>query len=294
MAHPNPMRKEYNMIVITGATGQLGQRVIASLLKTVPAAHIAAVVRDPAKAAGLAALGVQLRQADYNDPAALEAAFAGAARVLLISSSEVGQRLPQHRNAIDAAKRAGVGLLAYTSLLRADSTPLALGGEHLATERLLAESGLDYTILRNGWYVENYTGSLGAALEHGAILGSAGEGRISAASRQDYADAAAAVLTAAEPATVYELAGDHGFTLAELAAEVSRQSGTTVVYQHLPEADYKSALESFGLPGGLAALLSDSDAGAAKGGLEDNSGTLSRLTGRPTIALADAVSAALR
>ncbi|SFU93675.1 SDR family oxidoreductase [Pseudoduganella namucuonensis] len=282
------------MIAITGATGQLGQLVISALLKTVPAAGIVALARDPAKAEGLAALGVEVRQADYNDAAALEAAFQGVDKLLLISSSEVGRRLSQHGNVIAAAKRAGVGLLAYTSLLHAADSPLALAGEHVATEALLRGSGLAHTILRNGWYFENYTGNLGAALAHGAILGSAKDGRVSAAARADYADAAAAVLTAAgAPEPVYELAGDRSFSLAELAAEVSRQAGKPVAYRDLPEAEYEAALLGVGLPDWLASLLSNSDAGVARGGLEDNSGTLSRLTGRPTTTLADAVRAAL-
>lgn len=293
MNYSNQKSKGNTMIVITGANGQLGQLVVADLLKTVPATSLVAAVRDPAKAANLAALGVQVRQADYNDPATLDAAFAGAARVLLISSSEVGQRVEQHRNAIDAAKRASVGLLAYTSVLHADTSPLALAAEHRATEALLRESGLPFSILRNGWYVENHTGGVGTALAHGALLGGAQDGRISAATRADYAAAASAVLQSAAPEAVYELAGDRSFSLAELAAELSRQAGKDVPYQDLPEAGYKAALLEAGLPGWLAGLLSDSDAAVAKGALEDNSGTLSRLIGRPTTSLADAVRAAL-
>lgn len=281
------------MIVITGANGQLGQLIVAELLKGSPPSSIVAAVRDPSKAANLAALGVQVRHADYNNPATLDAAFAGAAKVLLISSSEVGQRVAQHRHVIDAAKRAGVRLLAYTSLLHADRSPLALADEHRATEELLAASGLSYTILRNGWYFENYTAGLGGALAQGVLLGSAQDGRISAASRADYAAAAAAVLRAESVEQVYELAGDSSFSLTELAAELSRQTGKEVPYKDLPEADYKAALLGAGLPEWLASLFSDSDAGVAKGALEDSSGTLSRLIGRPSTALSDAVRAAL-
>lgn len=281
------------MIVITGANGQLGQLVVAELLKSTPPSSIVAAVRDPSKAGKLAALGVQVRKADYNDPATLDAAFDGASKVLLISSSEIGQRVAQHRNVIDAARRAGVGLLAYTSVLHADRSPLALAAEHCGTEALLRASGLPYTILRNGWYFDNYTAGLGGALAHGVLLGSAQDGRISAATRGDYAAAAVAVLSAAAPERVYELAGDRSFSLPELAAELSRQAGKDVPYKDLPEADYKAALLGAGLPEWLASLLSDSDAGAAKGALEDDSGTLSRLIGRPTTALSAAVSAAL-
>ena len=281
------------MIVITGATGNLGQHVIASLLESVPAATIIAAVRNPAKAAKLAALGVQVRQADYNDGASLDVAFKGATKILLISSSEVGQRAQQHQNVIDAARRAGVALLAYTSVLRADTSPLGLAAEHVITEAAIRASGLPYAFLRNGWYLENHTEHLAPVLEHGMVLGAAQNGRFSSAARLDYAAAAAAVLTSAQPHAVYELAGDQGFTLAEYAAEVARQSGEAIVYQDLPQADFKAALVSVGVPEGFADLLADSDAGAAKGGLEDNGKQLSALIGRPTTSLFDAVKAAL-
>lgn len=281
------------MIVITGATGNLGQHVIASLLASVPAANIIAAVRNPAKAADLAAKGVQVRQADYNDGASLDAAFKGASKILLISSSEVGQRAQQHQNVIDAAKRAGVSLLAYTSVLRADTTPLGLAAEHVVTEAAIRASGLPYTFLRNGWYLENHTEHLAPVLEHGVVLGAAQNGRFSSAARADYAAAAAAVLVADQPQAIYELAGDHGFTLAEYAAEVARQAGKAIVYKDLPQADFKAALVSVGVPEGFADLLADSDAGAAKGGLEDNGKQLSALIGRPTTRLLDAVKVAL-
>ena len=281
------------MIVVTGANGQLGQLVIQSLLRSVPASQIVAAVRQPAKAGALAALGVQVREADYNRPDTLDAAFAGADKVLLISSSEVGQRLPQHQNVIDAAVRAGVKLLAYTSLLKADTSPLGLAAEHLATERALKASGLPH-VLRNGWYTENYLASVPAALAHGALIGSAGEGRIASAARADYADAAAAVLTQADQAgKVYELAGDSAYTLAELAAELSQATGKTIPYVNLPEADFKGALLQAGLPAPIAELLANSDAGAAQGGLYDGSGQLGRLIGRPTAALATQLRASL-
>jgi NAD(P)H dehydrogenase (quinone) len=284
-----------NMIVVTGATGQLGQLVIAGLLKTTPAARIVAAVRNVDKAAPLSALGVTVRRADYNDPATLDAAFQGATKLLLISSSEVGQRTAQHQNVIDAAARAGVALLAYTSLLHADTSPLGLATEHRATEAAIRASGLPFSLLRNGWYLENYTGNLGSALEHGAILGCAQDGRIAAAARADYAAAAVAVLTAASaPAPVLELAGDAPFTLTELAAEVAAQAGKTVLYKDMPQPDFEGFLASVGLPAGLAAMLADSEAGAAHGGLDDGSKTLSRLIGRPSTTLAAAVGLALK
>ncbi|EOC1266620.1 SDR family oxidoreductase [Cronobacter malonaticus] len=274
------------MIAITGATGQLGQRVIDTLLNTVAAQEIVAIVRNPAKAAALSARGVQVRAADYNDAAALTAALAGVEKLLLISSSEVGQRATQHRNVIDAAKTAGVKLIAYTSLLHADRSPLGLADEHVATEKMLADAGVPYVLLRNGWYTENYLASVPPALEHGVFIGSAGDGKIASASRQDYAEAAAKVLTLDNQAgRVYELAGDHAWTLRDLTALLSKETGKTVAYQNLSEADFAAALTGAGLPEGFAKLLADSDAGASKGGLFDDSRQLSALIGRPTTSL---------
>ncbi|ELY2809606.1 SDR family oxidoreductase [Cronobacter sakazakii] len=274
------------MIAITGATGQLGQRVIDTLLNTVAAQEIVAIVRNPAKAAALSARGVQVRAADYNDAAALTAALAGVEKLLLISSSEVGQRAPQHRNVIDAAKTAGVKLIAYTSLLHADRSPLGLAEEHVATEKMLADAGIPYVLLRNGWYTENYLASVPPALEHGVFIGSAGDGKIASASRQDYAEAAAKVLTLDNQAgRVYELAGDHAWTLRDLTALLSKETGKTVAYQNLSEADFAAALTGAGLPEGFAKLLADSDIGASKGGLFDDSHQLSALIGRPTTSL---------
>ena len=254
-------------IVVTGATGKLGRLVLAELQRIAPKARVIGTVRNPAAAQELGQRGVEIRAADYNDPASLAAALAGADKVLLISSSEVGQRASQHRNVIDAARKAGVKLLAYTSILRADTSPMGLAVEHLATEKYLRSSGVPFTLLRNGWYTENYTGSIAAALQHGAVMGAARNGRISAAARADYAAAAAAVLASdakSQAGKIYELAGDSGFTMSEYAAEISRVSGKTVVYHDLPEGDYKAALQGFGLPEAVAGILADSDAKAAR------------------------------
>ena len=278
------------MIAITGATGQLGQHVIESLLKTVPASQIVAIVRNPAKATALSQQGITVRQADYSDEAALTAALQGIDKLLLISSSEVGQRASQHRNVINAAKAAHVKFIAYTSLLHADTSPLGLADEHVATEQMLAESGIAYVLLRNGWYTENYLASAPAALEHGVFIGAAGEGKIASATRADYAAAAARVISEdGHSGKTYELAGDAGWTLSQLAAELAKQSGKKVVYQNLSEADFAAALKGVGLPAGLADMLADSDTGASKGGLFDDSHTLSKLIGRPTTSLADSV-----
>ncbi|WP_336984278.1 SDR family oxidoreductase [Cedecea sp. VD21] len=282
------------MIAITGASGQLGRLVIEDLLKTVKAEEIVAVVRNPAKVDDFASRGVQVREADYGDVSALAKAFSGVEKVLLISSSEVGQRAAQHNNIIAAAKQAGVKLIAYTSLLHADKSPLALAEEHIVTEQQLKASGVLFVLLRNGWYTENYLASVPPAIQHGVFIGSAGEGKIASATRADYAAAAAKVMTLDNQAgKVYELAGDRGWTLTELAAEVSQQSGKPVVYQNLNEADFKAALQGAGLPEGFAALLANSDAGAEKGGLFDDSHQLSKLLGRPTTSLRDSVKSAL-
>ena len=282
------------MIVITGASGQLGRLVIQSLLTKVPASRIVAAVRNPEKVSDLAALGVQVRRADYTDSSSLDAAFQGAEKVLLISSSEIGQRQTQHRNAINAARRAGVALLAYTSLLHADTSPLGLAGEHVATEAWLGQSGVPFVLLRNGWYTENYLASIPPALQHGAFIGSAGEGRIASAARADYAEAAAVALTTPEQSgKVYELAGDGAYTLAGFAAELSRQSGKAIPYVDMSENEYKSALVSAGLPEPIAGLLADSDSGASRGGLFDDTRQLSALIGRPTTPLAVSMRAAL-
>ncbi|MEE6801351.1 SDR family oxidoreductase [Escherichia coli O8:H10] len=280
------------MIAITGATGQLGQLTLTELLKTVPASQLVAIVRNPAKAETLAQQGVIVRQAEYGDQAALTAALEGVDKLLLISSSEVGQRAVQHRNVIDAAKAAGVKFIAYTSLLHADRSPLGLHVEHVDTEQYLAASGIPYALLRNGWYSENYLASAPAALAHGVFIGSAGEGKIASATRNDYAAAAAKVISSEGHAgKVYELAGDEAWTLSELAAELSKQSGKPVVYQNLSEADFAAALKDAGLPEAFANLLADSDAGAAKGGLFDSSRTLSTLIGRPTTPIRDSIRA---
>jgi NAD(P)H dehydrogenase (quinone) len=283
------------MIVVTGASGHLGRLVVEGLLKKVPAGEIVAAVRNPQKAKDLAARGVAVKEADYARPETLDRALAGADKVLLISSNEVGKRADQHGAVVTAARRAGVGLLAYTSVLRADTSKLALAAEHKATEDAIRASGLPHAFLRNGWYIENYTENLAPALQHGAIFGCAGAGRIAAASRADYADAAVAVLTApGATKPVYELAGDQPFTMAELAAEVARAAGKAIVYKDVSPAEYRAVLTGAGVPGPYADLLVDSDLGIAKGELDDTSGELRRLIGRPTTPLAEAVQAALR
>lgn len=282
------------MIAVTGANGKLGQHVIKELLKRTDAKNIIAVVRSPEKAADLKALGVEVRKGDYEQYETLVTAFKDIQKIVLISSSELGIRQTQHANAINAAKQAGVKFIAYTSVLRADTSVLSLATDHLATENAIKASGISYTFLRNGWYLENHTENLASALQFGQMIGAAGEGRFSSASRQDYATAAAVVLTqSGHEGKIYELAGDHAFTMAELAKEVGHQANKTITYQDMTEADYEKALVGFGLPQGFAHLLADSDTGAKKGDLFSTGKDLSRLIGRETTTLAAAVKAAL-
>lgn len=275
------------MIAVTGATGQLGQLVIKHLLNKIEPQQIVALVRSLDKAEPLTSLGVQVRQADYSKPETLDAALDGVAKLLLISSSEVGQRATQHQNVINAAKQAGVELLAYTSLLHADTSPLALAEEHVETEAYLQQADIPHVLLRNGWYTENYLASVAPAVANGGFIGCAKDGNISSAAREDYAEAAAAVLTSEEPQTgkMYELSGDDAYTLSELSALISKKSGKEVPYINMEEEDFAKALEGAGLPGPFAAVLANSDSGASKGALYDDSHTLSSLIGHPTKSL---------
>lgn len=272
-------------IAITGATGQLGRLALAALQARGHAPI--ALVRDPAKAADLNA---EARAFDYKATGTLVPALAGVQTLVLISSSDTDDRVGQHRNVITAAKAAGVGRILYTSILRADTSPLQLAADHKATEEVIRASGLAFTFLRNGWYTENHTGSLGGAIAAGALIGSAGEGRFSTASRADYAEAIAVAAGAGHDGAVYELAGDTAHSYADLAAEVSRLTGKTIPYNDLPPAVYAGILQGFGLPEGFAHVLADADVQAGQGALYDDSRTLSRLVGRPTTPWQDTVA----
>jgi NAD(P)H dehydrogenase (quinone) len=282
------------MIAITGASGNLGRLVVEGLLQHMAADRIVAAVRDVEKVDGLRPLGVQVREADYDRPDTLAEAFKGVEKVLLVSAVQPGKRLRQHKAVIDAAKKAGVKLIAYTSLLRANTSGLILAEEHKLTEEYIRESGLEFVMLRNGWYLENDTGTLAGALAQGAILGSSGQGRLASASRTDYASAAVAVLTQPGHANkVYELAGDHSFSMAEFADEVSKQAGKPVVYKDLPAAEYASALLGFGLPQMFVDVVVDASVKSSQGELDSSSPDLSRLIGRPTTTLSAAIKLAL-
>lgn len=278
-------------IAVTGATGQLGKLVVEQLKGKVGKDSVVALVRAPEKAKEL---GVETRSFDYTQSEGLAEQLKGIDRLLLISSNEIGQRAQQHKNVIDAAKKAGVKWVVYTSLLHADITTLNLAGEHLETEKMLKDSGIDYTILRNGWYTENYTGSIGGALAGGAFIGSAGSGKISSAARIDYAEAAATVISnESHKGKVFELAGDNAYTLSDLAAEISKQTGKDIPYKNLPEAEYARILESFDIPKGFADAIASWDVSVSKGDLFDNTQQLSKLIGKPTTSLAESVRLAL-
>ncbi|GAA3886324.1 SDR family oxidoreductase [Leifsonia kafniensis] len=285
------------VIAVTGASGQLGRLVIEKLIErgTDPAL-IVGLARTTEKAADLAARGVEIRHADYSDPSTLTSALSGVNRLVLVSGSEIGQRAAQHLNVILAAKAAGVSFIAYTSLLNADASTLGLAVEHRATSADLESAGIPYVELRNGWYTENYTGGLAPILAAGTLHGAAGDGRIASATRADYAEAAAAVVLAADAAsgTVYELGGDEPHTLAELARVVSEVSGTPVAYENLTADALRDLQIANGVPEGWADFAAATDTGIAGGDLDTDSRDLSALIGRPTTSLADAVAAALR
>ncbi|WP_067841101.1 SDR family oxidoreductase [Nocardia lijiangensis] len=280
-------------VAVAGASGQLGRLVVEELLRA-GATPVVAIVRDPRKVADLAELGVDVRQADYGDAAALDLALAGVDRLLLVSGNEFGARVAQHTTVIRAAERAGVQLLAYTSIPGATENPLILAQEHRGTEAVLAEATVPYTLLRNSWYWENYLGGLAHAVESGVLHGAAGEGRVAGASRADYAAAAARVLTTdGHAGRVYELGGDERLTYAELAQAISTAAGKPVRYENLAEADYAAVLEQAGLPAGYAKALADADTGIAAGVLDVDSGDLQKLLGRPATSAVEVFRTAL-
>jgi NAD(P)H dehydrogenase (quinone) len=271
-------------IMVTGTSGHLGRLVVGYLLQKVDVSQVVAMARKKGSVEDLAALGVEVREADYAKPETLQEVFKGVDRLLLVSSNAVGQRFAQHRNVIDAAKRSGVKLVGYTSILHGEASPLGLKDEHVQTEVYLRTAGGPHVLLRNGWYTENYLGMIHNVLGLGMLYGSAGQGRLATAARSDYAEAAAVIMASAEDQVgkAYELAGDEAYTLSDWAAELSRQSGKTVGYKDLPEAGYKELLVKAGVPDLYAALLADSDVGASKDGLFDDSHVLSGLVGHPT------------
>ncbi|MCF0089031.1 MULTISPECIES: SDR family oxidoreductase [Streptomyces] len=281
-------------IVVTGATGHLGRLVVEQLLEKVPAGQVTAVVRDESRAADLAARGVRLAVADYNAPETFDGLFSAGDKVLLISGNEFAKgRVQQHKVVIEAARAAGVALLAYTSAPA--SLTASLADDHRGTEEALLASGLPYALLRNGWYHENYTEQLGTVLEHGAVVAAAGEGRLSSAARADYAAAAVAVLTGeGHENKTYELGGDEAWGFAEYAAEISRQTGKEIRYTPVSTEQYAAILTGAGVPGPFAEMLANVDAAIAEGELEVTTGDLSRLAGRPTTPLADAIAVALK
>ncbi|GAA2328656.1 SDR family oxidoreductase [Dactylosporangium salmoneum] len=263
-------------ITVTGATGHLGKLILDSL----KGHDVRGVARRPEEA------GSGARYGDYDKPESLVEAFEGSDVLVFISASDVGRRLEQHRTVVEAAAAAKVGRIVYTSITRADTNPIPISPEHLATEEHIRSTGVPFTFLRNNWYLENYTGNLAATLEHGVVLGSAGDGRIAGATRADFAAAAAVVAsTDGHDNAIYELGGDHAFTLTEFAEALARRFQTPVSYRDLPVEEYARTLEGFGVPDRFAEILAKSDAEIAKGALDVVTGELSRLLGRPTTTL---------
>ena len=278
-------------IAVTGATGQLGRLVIENLKTEAASDDIIALARDPQKAADM---GVPARAFDYDEADQLAPALKGVDTLLLISGVDIGRRLAQHTAVIEAAKEASVGHIVYTSLLNADKTTIALGPEHAGTEKALAASGVPHTILRNGWYTENYTMALGAAVQHKALIGAAGEGKISSATREDYALAAAKVLL--DPSlqgVTHELAGDDSFTLAQMAEAVSVHIGDTVSYVNMSVPDLTAAYHQAGMPEDMAGFLAMTDVEVSNGALFDDRRVLSKIIGRATTPMKDTVAKAL-
>lgn len=282
------------MVLVTGATGKLGRLAVEALLKRIPASQVIAGVRSPEKAADLAARGVTVRALDYDRPETLATALAGVDKVLLISASEIGKRTAQHTAVIAAAAAAGVQQIAYTSILHADTNPMSLAREHQATEAAIRGSGIPFVFLRNSWYTENYTDYVAPVLQSGVLIGAAGQGRVSTATRADYAEAAAIVLTSdGHLGKIYELAGDASVTLTDIATIITEASGKPVRYQDLPEAELSKTMQSFGYPAVVADTLANADAAIATGALDDTHGQLSQLLGRPATPVAEGITRAI-
>ena len=281
-------------IAITGATGQLGNLVIEQLLQLTAAQNIVALVRKIDKAEHFKVQGIELREFDYDRPETLVPALSGVDKLLLISANEIGRRTPQHQAVIDAAKVAGVPYLAYTSLLRADTSPLGLAQEHRETEKLIQDSGITYTFLRNNWYSENYLAGVAHTIEIGTLFGAAQDGRISSASRIDYAEAAAKVLTSTgHENKTYELAGSESFSLSDLATFIGQAVNKDIIYQNLSAEEYTQGLTQAGLPAGLVDVIVDADIQTIQGAMYSDSKDLEQLIGHKTTSIQDAIKAAL-
>lgn len=275
------------MIVITGGNGHLARKAIAHLRHIAPDERVVAAARRPEAAADL---GVEVRYADYDDPASLESAFVGADRLLLVSGTEFGRRVLQHKAAVNAAVTAGVGFIVYTSAPRVDATDLVFAPEHIASEQAIRESGVDYSFLRNNWYHENYAPVIREAVRTGLIVGSAGEGLLASAARDEYAEAAATVLVGDEHRnTVYELAGDTAWTYGHLASTIAEVAGFPVVYQDLATEERRGRLAAAGAAPGEIEAIAGIEENIAEGALALTDGSLRRLIGRPTEPLADGV-----
>ena len=282
------------MYFLTGATGKLGRIVLDLLLQDVPANKVRVMARQPDSLAPYARRGVEVVKADFDQPDSLKVALKGVHVALLISGSAVGKRIQQHQAFLEAASRNAVARLVYTSLLRADASKMALAEEHWQTEEAIRRTGIPATILRNGWYFENYTDRLDAIRAQGGIVGCAKDGRVNAASRRDYAEAAAHVLLGkGGVGGTHELAGDKGFTLTELAEEIGRQTKQPCRYTDVDANKLGATLRAADIAPPFADFLVDCDLGIARGDLADETGELHKLIGRATTTLQQAVAAGL-
>ncbi|MEV4114159.1 NAD(P)H-binding protein [Nonomuraea sp. NPDC049695] len=279
-------------IVVLGATGKLGRQVLRRLWNRGAAgSEIIAAGRDLAKLSDQDSRAVRV---DYDDPASLRVALRGADRALLISGTEPGRRVTQHAAAIDAAHQAGVGLLALTSTPNATGAAMSMAEDHAATEALLRDSGIPFVILRNSMYLDLFVEqTVPVAVTRGVIVGASGKGRISPASRDDLGDAAAEVLTGEGHAgAVYELGGQRSYTMDEVAAAIADRFGTAVEYRDVSAGEFKDVLLGQGVPERMAELFADTQLGIARGEMFVDTGDLSRLIGRPTQTLDEALAKA--
>ncbi|WP_139488824.1 SDR family oxidoreductase [Brevibacillus dissolubilis] len=282
-------------LLVTGATGKLGSKVVEALLKTVPTSQLAVSVRNPEKAEHLRAQGVEVRHGDFDHPETLDAAFAGIDRLLIISADGDNEtRIRQHTHAVEAAARAKVGFIAYTSLGNATESQLFLAATHQATEAAILKTGIPYSFLRNNWYLENETASIQAVMAGAPWLTSAGSGKVGWAPRQDYAEAAAAVLAGdGHENTTYELSGPL-LTQEELASALGTVLGKEVSVQQVDDATYADVMKGAGVPDFVIPILVAIQQGIREGSLEIESNDFEKLLGRPVTPINEALGQLVR